>query len=79
MNTFIFSILTFNAKQTNYGTPITKEQLLFKLLFSSIVSTVKTMFMTDNIKKHYLDSVQDDECHEKMAVALDKVVWRYEI
>jgi len=79
MNTFILPIPTFNAKQTNYGISITKEKFLVNILFSSIVSTVKTRFMTDDIKKHYLDSVQDDECHEKMAVALDKVVWRYEI
>ena len=69
MNTFILPILTFNAKQTNYGTLVTKEQLLVKLLFSIIVSTVKTRFMTDNIKKHYLDSVWDDGWHEKMVVA----------
>ena len=79
MNTFIFSILTFNAKQTNYGTLITKEKLLVKRLYSSIVSTAKIRLMTDNIKKHYLDSVQDDGWHEEMAVALDKVVWHYEI
>ena len=79
MNTFIFFIMAFNVKQTNYGTLITEEKLLVKLLFSIIISTVRTRFMSDDMNKHYLDSVQGDGWHEKMAVALEKVVWRYEI
>ena len=45
MNTFVFSIMAFNAKQTNYGTSITEEKLLVRLVFSSILSTAKTRCM----------------------------------